>query len=430
MNASSRKPFHGWWVALAAFITFGLSTGLPYYNLPFFYNYYTKPVAEGGFGWTRSEAVLGFPLAALFTLWVGPLLIHRLSPKLLIIAGTGLTCLAFSGFANMPGNLTVYYGIFFLYVVGYILSGPIPHQVLISHWFRKQRGTAMGLVYVGVGLFGSLGSILVNRVTAASGYKVALQVVGLTILLAWPVVFLLVKNKPSDVGQFADGADAPPDDAQIEPRSFGWLLRQPAFWLLTIGSFCSIGSIGAVNANMKFVFEDSGFRAKELDNIWTVASVAILWSSILGRVFVGWIADRASKKIVMSATYFLVAVTIPIMLAVTPKQPEFVYVFAVLFGFGMGADYMLIPLMAAEQFGVNTLGRAMAIILPTDTIGQTWFPYAIAKLREMIGSYSAALTVVFVVAFIGAIAVTLLPRKKEQDETLHVQDARRVAAER
>ncbi|HYZ84305.1 MAG TPA: MFS transporter [Bryobacteraceae bacterium] len=428
MNARAKQGFFGWWVALAAFITFGLSTGLPYYNLGFFYNYYTKPVAEGGFGWSRSDAVLGFPLAALFTLWVGPLLIHRLTPKVLILAGTALTFLAFSGFANMPGSLWVYYGLFFVYTVGYILSGPIPHQVLISQWFRKLRGTAMGLVYVGVGVFGSLGSIMVRDVTAAYGYKTALLVLGFTILLAWPVTFLLVRNKPSEVGQFADGADAPPADAKIEPRSFGWLLKQPAFWLLTIGSFCSIGSIGAVNANMKFVFEDSGFRNRELDSIWTVASVAILWSSILGRVFVGWIADRASKKLVMSATYFLVAVTIPIMLAVTPKQPEFVYVFAVLFGFGMGADYMLIPLMAAEQFGVNTLARAMAIILPTDTIGQTWFPYAIAKLRESIGSYPMALNVVFVVAFIGAVAVTLLPRKRPDEARLGDAKAEGIAA--
>ena len=33
--------------------------------------------------------------------------------------------------------------------------------------------------------------------------------------------------------------------------------------------------------------------------------------------------------------------------------------FAIIFGFAMGADYMLIPLMAAKQFGVNKLARAM-----------------------------------------------------------------------
>lgn len=425
------KKFYGWWVAAASFITFGLAVGLPYYNLGFFYNYYTKPIAQGGFGWSRADAVLGFPLAALFTLWVGPMLIHRFSPRILILIGTALTFLAFTGFAYMPGSLMFYYSLFFVYTVGYILSGPIPHQVIVSQWFRKKRGMAMGMVYVGVGLFGSAGSLLVNYVANHYGFHVALQVLGACVLLAWPIAIWVLKNKPADVGQFPDGESVPSADQKIEQKSFAFLLRQPAFWLLTVGSFCSIGAIGAVNFHMKFVFEDQGFtNTKQLNDIWTTANVLILWSSIIGRLFVGWIADRAPKKIVMVCTYFLVSVTIPILLLVTPMKQEYVYVFAVLFGFGMGADYMLIPLMAAEQFGVNSLARAMAIILPTDTIGQTWFPYGIARLREAVGSYSTALTVVFVVAVIGAIAIVLLPRHKKEDETLYLQDAERNTARR
>ena len=57
----------------------------------------------------------------------------------------------------------------------------------------------------------------------------------------------------------------------------------------------------------------------------------------------------------------------------------------------MGADYILIPLMAAEQFGVNTLARAMGIILPLNTIGQTWCPYLVSVLRQHYGNYVAAM---------------------------------------
>ena len=77
----------------------------------------------------------------------------------------------------------------------------------------------------------------------------------------------------------------------------------------------------------------------------------------------------------MVITYVLVAMAIPLLLLVTPERPAYVYIFAILFGFALGADYMLIPLMAADQFGVPTLVRAMGVILPFDTIGQTWFPY-------------------------------------------------------
>jgi MFS family permease len=142
----------------------------------------------------------------------------------------------------------------------------------------------------------------------------------------------------------------------------------------------------------------------------------------------GWVADRFPKKIAMMVTYFLVAGTIPLLLLVKPGDDMNLYLFAVLFGFGMGADYMLIPLMAAEQFGLNTLARAMAIILPTDTIGQTWFPYGVAWLREHYGNYGVALNVVFVMAAVGAIAVALLPGPKKEDEILPIQDAQRAGS--
>src|SRR5205814_4302924 len=117
-----------------------------------------------------------------------------------------------------------------------------------------------------------------------------------------------------------------------------------------------------------------------------------------------------------------VAATVPLLLLVRPEQSEYLYVFAVRFGFGMGADCMLIPLMAAEQFGVNTLARAMAIILPTDTIGQTWFPYFVSLLRRHFGDYEHALLSVFVMAVVGEAANALLPRYGRQDETLHIQE--------
>jgi MFS family permease len=165
------------------------------------------------------------------------------------------------------------------------------------------------------------------------------------------------------------------------------------------------------------VFEDQGFTDQaQLNSAWRTANVLILWSSIGGRLFMGWLADRYTKKYVMTATYALVALTIPLLLLVRPTSSFELYAFAILFGFGMGADYMLIPLMAADQFGVNTLARAMAIILPTDTIGQTWFPYIVSLLHRAWGGYDKALLAVFAMAFIGAIAIALLPKHGPNDQ--------------
>jgi MFS family permease len=400
------QRFHGPRITAAAFITFGLAVGIPYYNIGFFYDYFARE-----FGWSRADITLGFPLAALLTIWVGPLVIHRFSPRKLILVGTALTAVALAGFSRMGGVLAVYYGFWVVYTVGYIFSGPIPHQLIVSHWYRRNRGKAMGIVYVGVGLMGSLGSFLVKPLTEAYGFRFTLMILGGMLFLAWPIILLVIRDRPTDVGQFPDGDSAPPAEAAVESRTFRELLSSYGFWLLLIGSFCSIGSIGAINFHMKFVFLDEGFaKGPQVDAAWRTASVLILWSSIGGRLLIGGLADRFSKKAVMTSTYFLVAATIPLLLIVRPSNEIFLYAFAILFGFGMGADYMLIPLMAADQFGVNSLARAMAVILPVNTIGQTWFPYFVSVLRDNFGSYWTAMGAVLAVAVIGAIAIAILPR--------------------
>jgi MFS family permease len=114
----------------------------------------------------------------------------------------------------------------------------------------------------------------------------------------------------------------------------------------------------------------------------------------------------------MAVSYFLSATTIPLLLAVHP--PAHPWLFATLFGFAMGADYMLIPLMAAEQFGVNSLPRAMAIILPANTISQTGFPVLASLLQEYFRSYTTPMYMVFAVGILSGVAIALLPKKEAE----------------
>ena len=419
-----RKPFYGKWIVASAFVTYGIAVGLPYYNIPFFYDYFQKT-----FGWSRSQITLGFPLAALLTLWVGPALVPKLSVKSSIVIGTGLTCVAFLGFARMRGALWVYYFFWLMYAMGYILAGPIPNQLIVSYWFRRYRGTAMALVYVGGGAIASLGSWLVKWITHATDFHFALTVFGLAMCLAWPIALFLMRERPSEMGQYPDGDAMAPPQAKAMPQGFGFLLRSLPFWLLLAGSFCSIGAIGAINFHMKFVFEDQGFKLQSLrDAIWSSANIVILCSSMAGRIGMGVLADRLPIKWVMFTTYFMVAASIPALLLVAP--PETPWMFSIVFGFAMGADYMLIPLMAAQQFGVDTLARAMGLILPVNLIGQTWFPYLVSLLREHSTDYRFPLMGVFALSMIGAIVIALMPKTGVEDEMLRAEQRPAAASSR
>ncbi|MCL4796251.1 MAG: MFS transporter [Bryobacteraceae bacterium] len=434
------KKFYGWWIVATCFFTFGISTGLPYYNIAFYFDYF-----EQTHQWARTLITLGAPVAVLLTIWIGPVIVPRVSPRLLIIIGTGMTFLSFQWFSRLSGAQWEYFGAWSLYMMGYFLSGPIPHQILISNWFRVKRGRAMGITYVGVAIVGSIGTKLSPYLINELGlhFTQALSYLSLIFLLAWPLAFFFLKDRPSDIGQHPDGIEPEPEAAaapaaQSEPppaarplpvaaavpattgQTFAELLRQMPFWMLLIGSAMSIGSIAAVNFLMKFVFEDQGFKDQDArDAIWSTAQFWVLWASIGGRLLAGYLADKFPRKYVMLATYLIVALAIPSLFLVRPESEGYVYLFALVFGFAMGADYMLIPLMAADQFGLSSLARAMSGILPADTIAQFWLPNLIERVRLVLlgGDYQAAMMAVFATAFIGAMAIAALPKRPRIPKT-------------
>lgn len=417
---SASRPFRGPWIIAGCFLTFGVASGFPYYNIAFFFDYFRTD-----HGWTQPAITLGAPLAVLLTIWAGPLVVPRFSPRWLIVTGTGLTFLAFQWFARLGGSSAEYYAAWCVYMLGYFLSGPIPHQIILSNWFKVRRGRAMGIAYVGGALVGAVGNWLNPWLVTFLPYTRALEISGLVLLLAWPVAIFVLRDRPEDLGQTVDGL---PEDATAEPpiplQPFAALLQQRAFWLLLLGSAASIGSIATVNFLMKFVLEEQGFADQTLRNqIWSTASSTALLAAIAGRILVGHLADRWPRRPLMLAIYALVAVAIPMLFLVQPSQIEFVYLFGIVFGFAMGADYMLIPLMAADLFGVRSLGRAMSAILPADTVTQFWFPNLIAQLRAAWGGYGSALWVSCLMAGLGAIAIAALPGKRLKDAP-----ARRIVA--
>ena len=74
----------------------------------------------------------------------------------------------------------------------------------------------------------------------------------------------------------------------------------------------------------------------------------VAFMSLGGRVVMGWLADLFPRKYVMILIYLLVGGSIPLLLM--PEFPGRLYIFAVVFGLGLGGDYMIIPLMAGDLF--------------------------------------------------------------------------------
>jgi nitrate/nitrite transporter NarK len=125
----------------------------------------------------------------------------------------------------------------------------------------------------------------------------------------------------------------------------------------------------------------------------------------------GWLADRIRRKHVMLLIYVLVAAAIPLL--IVGSSAAAMRLFAIVFGLGLGGEYLIIPLMAAELFGLRVLGRVMGIILTADGVAEATAPMLVGYLRDRTGSYDTGFTLLVAAALVGAAAIALLPGRRE-----------------
>jgi len=182
------------------------------------------------------------------------------------------------------------------------------------------------------------------------------------------------------------------------------VLKRPAFFLLAFGSMASIGAVGGTIQNMKlYLVLDKGMAQGLVAQVLSL----VLAGSIVGRILMGWLADRWPRKRVMLLVYLIVAGAIP-LLAMAPTTTA-LSAAGFLFGVGLGGDYMIIPLMAADLFGLKVMGRLMGIVLTADGVAEALVPMAVATIRDQTGSYTLGFALLVALAALGALAVAFLP---------------------
>ncbi len=338
-NSSSSSQTY---IVITAFLALFAIVGFAYYGLPFFYDFMMKE-----FGYSRAEVTSGNAVGKLL---VAPLfgflagwLIDRYGPRRLMMLGAVLMGIAFIGL-SYSDSMWMFYMFYVFNALGYVFGGPLPCQVLISRWFEKNRGKAMGIAYLGIGTGGAIVPVLAAQLQASVGWQHALNILGVMIvLIALPLAFF-IKDPSSHTRKTQKTATG---------VSMKNILKNRNFYLLAFGSMCSIGAVGGMGQHLKLYLRDLDFTQAGAANVMSM----VLLSSLAGRVLMGWLADLINRKYVMILIYMIVACAISFLFL--PDFQGKIYVFAIIFGIGLGGDYMIIPLMAGDLFGVKALGRTM-----------------------------------------------------------------------
>jgi MFS family permease len=403
MMAPEKRIFYGWWIVAAAFLNLFFAVGVIFYGFPVFY-----PAFVESLGFTRAQVTQGFLFGFLFAgLPFGVLagaVVDRIGVRWVILSGVGLTGISLFLMGSIT-KLWQYETLCIVEVLGYVLAGPISNQVLITHWFHLRRGRAMGYAYLGLGLGGVISPLLVDFLIRTIGWRHAIQSVGsLVLAVLVPVGIWITRSTPADVGLSPDGthtfnAAGIAFDDRVSASGVAAAVRTANFWLILVAATLVIGAIGAVIQHFILFLKDQGYSGTAASRFSTV----LLASSLGGRVLVGYLADRCLKKNLMALFYLLIGAS-TLMLGVAHSSTA-IWAFALIFGFSMGADYMLIPLVTAECFGTTSLGKLLALVVMGYSLGQWGAPWIAGRIFDARHSYELAWKIMALAGLFGSAAI-------------------------
>ncbi|MDY6916459.1 MAG: MFS transporter [Chloroflexota bacterium] len=410
-----RRLFYGWWIVAVSFIVLMLHTGAAFYSFSRF-----LPTLVGAFGSTTA-AIAG--VASVYMLVAGLVspvigkLSDMYSPRLVISVGAVLA----GGALMLVGAATQVWHLYALYVlvgVGFSAAGFVPVNVVLSNWFVRRRGLAVGIANVGMSLGAALLAPLVGFLIDGIGWRMAFVTLGvLTVVLVTPATMLVMRTKPEDKGLLPDGvaavevaeASQMPDLAGATGADDpGWTLsgavRTLGFWMLMVAFFLT----GLVIA---------GVLQNEV-NFLTIMGIPMVMATFalgftggiggLGKLVFGFVADKLGPRYTALLCFTLQLVGVVVLFMT--RSPAMVWVFVFVYGFAMGGNVTMQPLLTAQLYGISSFGAIFGWMALAGAVGSALGPVIGGAIYDVSGSYSIAF-IVFIAVYAVAIGAVLLARK-------------------
>ncbi len=385
-----------------------ITNGVILNTLPIFY-----PELVKAFGWDQAvvtqPAQLLFLAVALFSPVAG-IFLDRYSARLLMLTGCILLLAAFVWYSRM-NSLQEMRLIYVLFALGITLAGIIPSMHIVTRWFVRNRGLAVGILLIGSSLGGAIFNQVAGRSIEDFGWRTALLILGIiAVALVLLPLILVVRNKPEDLGLEPD-AKAPALEATgpvvLNAPTLAQAARTPAFYLLLLITgamwFCIVG-----------VIQHQALYFKDLQTAVAAKDVLSLFflSSIVGKIFFGWLSDRFSKKTIMLAAVLNLALG-ALLLALSARQPDtLLWLYALVFGIGFSGTFTMIQLLVAEFYAGGSYGKILGIVTMVDTLAGMLGIMALGRMRIASGSYESAFQLLVVICLVSALCVLLLRKPR------------------
>ncbi|MSR09550.1 MAG: MFS transporter [Gammaproteobacteria bacterium] len=404
-----RKVFYGWYVAVACGL--GLACGLASVITATFSIFLGPLRAE--FGWTPSQTFTGLLLVTAAVTIAAPFigsLVDRFGARRIIIFGFLMEGAVIASFATQTESLLTFYARYIALAILGLGTTHVAFARVISVWFDRRRGLALGIALAGLGVGGIIWPLLSQWAITAYGWRTAYVIVALAVATVGILAIgLVVRESPGSMGLLPDGDEQPKAVRGVVPEvpaqtgfTLGETLRQGHFWLM-LGAFLLIG-IGVQSLILHLVpmlvlRDVEPMRAAQAQSLVAAAL-------IVGRLGAGMLMDRFFAPRVAIA--FLLGPVVGIILLASGASGTAAFLAGMLTGLAAGAEVDVTAFLASRYFGLKYFSRIYAWFYSAYSAGAGIGPLLTAQAVEHYGDYTEILYVHAALLIIAGLMLTRL----------------------
>lgn len=383
--------YYGWIIAVASGVILLVTNGMTLGGL----NVFDKPLLEA-LNQAAGEPVslAAFKARDAITLGVTGLMAplagaaaDRFGVRPLMLIGAVLLSAGYFLYSTVDSLRTIY-AIHVLFASALATCGLVINVILVSRWFVKDRGLALGIALAGTSLGNGTLPPLNAALMGEVGWRSAFAWTSLLPLLLIPIILFIVRERPADLTAQQPAADARGGvSASAASLGLGDALRTTNFWVLALIAMCTFFAIIGTQAHLNLYMLGRGFSQMDAGLSYTV----LFYLGLIGKISSGFLADRIGRKRVFVTTIAIMGVG---AVSLTLPDINLLWTGLALFGLGWGGLYTLLQLLAADYFGPQHLGKILGAITVLDTLGGGLGPPLIGALRDSAGSYDNAFMLV------------------------------------
>jgi MFS family permease len=391
MSSTKPESSYGWVIVAVATLALVVSNGLSIAGIVVFYKSIREDfVASGAVAADQAESFIAFggALTFLFAGLISPLagwLIQKSTLRNLMLFG----CFLLGGGLLLhvaATTTTAVYTARIMMGVSLGFVGVLPTVVLVSNWFVRRRGVALGILLTGTSIGGIAVPPLATPLIERFGWRSAMLAVSLLIwLLLAPAIFFLVKTRSSG-----------PDETQDAPSKTGvtfWkAIRTPTFWIFALGAALVFYPIFVTSQQLILQTAKIGFTPWQN----TLVVSGLFAASLAGKFLFGYLSDRfPPPRVILVCTGAMFAATFFLL----DLNATTALLFLVPFGLGWGGTFVLVQRLVADFFGERDYPKILGAITIGDTLGAFLGGILTGWLADRAGGD-------YTIGFIGVIAAT------------------------